>query len=135
MVEQCKAWTDFKYRRRRITRAANNSSSSATTNNNNNPSGKAASYWVEPEPIPDDLFFATPRKRKRSSLRGLYVYMNEDFAKTLDRIGFGNREDGNESRREITFHPDNISYFLALHRIKDRLGHYLYAIRRSCLFD
>src|SRR5215217_6812738 len=101
MVEQCKAWTDFKYRRRRITRAANNPLAITT---NYNPSGKAASYWVEPEPIPDDLFFATPRKRKRSSLRGLYVYMNEDFAKTLDRIGFGNREDGNRRRREITFH-------------------------------
>jgi len=30
--------------------------------------------------------------------------MNEHFAKTLDRTGFGNREDGNERRREITFH-------------------------------
>src|SRR5215204_4118318 len=78
MVEQCKAWTDFKYRRRRITKVANNP---ADTNNNPN-GGKAVSYWVEPEPIPDDLFFATPRKRKRSSLRGLYVYMNEEFAKT-----------------------------------------------------
>src|SRR3712207_4811541 len=101
MVEQCKAWTDFKYRRRRITRVANNPPAITT---NNNPIDKAASYWVEPEPIPDDLFFATPRKRKRSSLRGLYVYMNEDFAHTLDRIGYGNRENGNESRREITFH-------------------------------
>ena len=26
------------------------------------------------------------------------------FAKTLDRIGMGNREDGNEIRREITLH-------------------------------
>jgi integrase len=97
MVEQCKAWTDFKYRRRRITKVVNTASSS-------NLSGKAISYWVEPTPSPDDLFFAMPRKRKRSSLRGLYVHMNEDFARTLDRIGFGNREDGNESRREITFH-------------------------------
>jgi hypothetical protein len=30
--------------------------------------------------------------------------MSEEFANTLDRIGFGNREDGNKSRREITFH-------------------------------
>jgi integrase len=96
MVEQCKAWTDFKYRRRRITKVVN-----ATTNY---PSGKAASYWVEPTPSPDDLFFAMPRKRKRSSFRGLYVHMNEVFANTLDRIGFDKREDGNESRREITFH-------------------------------
>ena len=96
MVEQCKAWTDFKYRRRRITKVVN-----ATTSY---PSGKATSYWVEPTPSPDDLFFAMPRKRKRSSFRGLYVHMNEVFAHTLDRIGFGNREEGNKSRREITFH-------------------------------
>jgi integrase len=97
VVEQCKAWTDYKYRRRRITKVVDN-----TTDNND--SGKAISYWVEPEPSPDDLFFAMPRKRKRSSFRGLYVHVNEDFAHTLDRIGFGNREDGNRGRREITFH-------------------------------
>src|SRR5829696_6834313 len=96
VVEQCKAWTDYKYRRRRITKVVDN-----TTDNND--SGKAISYWVEPEPSPDDLFFAMPRKRKRSSFRGLYVHVNEDFAHTLDRIGFGNREDGNRGRREITF--------------------------------
>jgi integrase len=99
VVEQYKAWTDFKYRRRRITKMVVDN-----TTGNNVSSGKAVSYWVEPTPSPDDLFFAMPRKRKRSSFRGLYVYMNEDFARTLDRIGFGNREDGNESRREITFH-------------------------------
>jgi integrase len=97
MVEHCKAWTDFKYRRRRVTKVVNTAGS-------NNLSGKAISYWVEPKPNPDDLFFAMPRKRKRSGFRGLYVHMNEDFARTLDRIGFANREDGNESRRKITFH-------------------------------
>jgi len=99
LVEQCKAWTDFKYRRRRITKVMNPASS------NDNASGKAISQWVEPKPSPDDLSFAMPRNRKRrSSLRGLYVHMSEEFAKTLDRTGFGNREDGNERRREITFH-------------------------------
>jgi len=99
LVEQCKAWTDFKHRRRRITKVMNPASS------NDNASGKAISQWVEPKPSPDDLFFAMPRNRKRrSSLRGLYVHMSEEFAKTLDRTGFGNREDGNERRREITFH-------------------------------
>jgi hypothetical protein len=97
MVEQCKAWIDFKYRRRRITKVVNTASS-------NNLGGKVVSYWVEPKANPDDLFFAMPRKSKRSNFRGLYVYMNEDFARTLDRIGFGNREDGNKGRREITFH-------------------------------
>ncbi|HJU35496.1 MAG TPA: site-specific integrase [Nitrososphaera sp.] len=103
MVEQCKAWTDFKYRRRRITKVGVNNAGS----NSNNVSSKvvSSSYWLEPKANPDDLFFAMPRKRKRSNnFRGLYVYMNEEFARTLDRIGFGNREDGNEGRREITFH-------------------------------
>src|SRR5215212_11003392 len=45
MVEQCKAWTDFKYRRRRITKVVNTASGSS-----NNLSGKAVSYWVEPTP-------------------------------------------------------------------------------------
>ena len=101
MMEQCKAWTDFKYRRRRITKVVVNN----TGNNSNDVRNKVVSYWVEPKANPDDLFFAMPRKRKTSNnFRGLYVYMNEEFVRTLDRIGFGNREDGNESRREITFH-------------------------------
>lgn len=109
LVEQCKAWTDFKYRRRRITKVVNPSRSSCSSgggyDSNGSTNGNAVSQWVEPKPSPDDLFFAMPRNRKRrSSLRGLYVHMSEEFANTLDRIGFGNREDGNESRREITFH-------------------------------
>ena len=103
VVEQCKAWIDFKYRRRRITKVVNNSSSGGVAKDCES-SSKAISYWIEPKPSPDDLFFSTPRKRKKSSLGGLYVHMSEEFAKTLDRIGFGNREDGNERRREITFH-------------------------------
>jgi integrase len=109
LVEQCKAWIDFKYRRRRITKVVNPSRSSSSSgggyDSNSSTNDKAVSQWVEPRPNPDDLFFAMPRNRKRrSSLRGLYVHMSDEFANTLDRIGFGNREDGNESRREITFH-------------------------------
>jgi hypothetical protein len=112
LVEQCKAWTDFKYRRRRITKVVNPSKSSSSSGGDSHDSsssstnGKAVSYWVEPTPSPDDLFFAMHRNRRkrRSSLRGLYAHMSEEFANTLDRIGFGNREDGNERRREITFH-------------------------------
>jgi hypothetical protein len=99
MVEQCKAWVDFKYRRRRITKVVNAASS------NDNANGKAISQWVEPNPSPDDLFFAMPRNRKRrSSLRGLYVHMSEKFANTLDRIGFGNRGWQREQK------GDNISF-------------------------
>jgi integrase len=107
LVEQCKAWIDFKYRRRRITKVVNNSDSGSSSSGNDSGISsanrtKAVSQWVEPKPSPDDMFFSMPRKRKRPTPRGLYAYMNEDFAKTLDRIGFGNREDGNERRREIS---------------------------------
>jgi hypothetical protein len=111
VVEQCKAWTDFKYRRRRITKVVNNSNNSSSNNSSSDDNkttgskgSKAMSQWVEPELNPDDTFFSMHRKRKRLTPRGLYVHMSEDFAKTLDRTGFGKREDGNERRREITFH-------------------------------
>jgi len=101
LVEQCKAWIDFKYRRRRITKVVGNTNISGSSSSG----GKALSEWVEPESSPDDVFFPMRlRKVKKSSPRSLYVCMSNDFGATLDRIGFGNREDGNESRRELTFH-------------------------------
>jgi integrase len=109
LVEQCKAWIDFKYRPRRITKVVSHSNiSSSSRDDDDNRSGshgnRTISQWVEPELSPDDMFFAMPRGRQRSSLQSLYVHMDEDFARTLDRIGFGNRENGNKGRREITFH-------------------------------
>jgi integrase len=108
VVAQCKAWIDFKYRRRRIVRVVN---------------GKVVSQWIEPKPDPNDVFFSTARKKQQnlqeqlkgpsSSItpKGLYVYISEEFAKTLDRIGFGDREDYsnnnnslNNARRKITLH-------------------------------
>ncbi len=35
---------------------------------------------------------------------GLYDDIAKSFAKTLDRMGKGDREDGNEQRRQITLH-------------------------------
>lgn len=110
LVEQCKAWTDFKYRRRRITKVVNPSKSSSSSgggyDSNSSTNGKAVSQWVEPKPSPDDLFFAMPRNRKRrSSLRCLYVHMSEEFANTLDRIGFSDREDWQREEKR-----DNISF-------------------------
>jgi integrase len=102
LVSQCKAWIDFKYRRRRITKVVNNNSN-GNEGDDVSGSSKSVSQWVEPKPSPDNLFFSVSRKSKKS-IQALYVNMSDDFAKTLDRIGFGNREDGNERRREITFH-------------------------------
>ena len=110
LVEQCKAWIDFKYRRRRITKVVSHNNSSSTSrddddNRSGSQSNKTISQWVEPDLNPDDMFFSMPRgRRRKSSLQSLYVHMSADFARTLDRIGFGNRENGNRGRREITFH-------------------------------
>jgi integrase len=105
LVSQCKAWIDFKYRRRRVTKVVNGGPSNYGNGDDVSRSGigKSVSQWIQPKPSPDDLFFSMPRKSKKS-IQALYVNMSDDFAKTLDRIGFGNREDGNERRREITFH-------------------------------
>src|SRR5215213_9247461 len=89
LVEQCKAWIDFKYRRRRITKVVNHGNSSSSrdhdddNNSSDNESKKTISQWVEPELSPDDLFFSMPRRRQRSSRQSVYVHINEDFAKTL----------------------------------------------------
>jgi hypothetical protein len=37
-------------------------------------------------------------------VRLLYDDFGKSFAKTLDRVGKGDREDGNTNRRQITFH-------------------------------
>jgi integrase len=112
LVSQCKAWIDFKYRRRRVTKVVNSGPtnygngddvSSGGDGGGSGSGGKSVSQWIQPKPSPDDLFFSTPRKSKKS-IQALYVNMSDDFAKTLDRMGFGNREDGNKRRREITFH-------------------------------
>jgi|SRR5215216_262461 len=68
LVEQCKAWIDFKYRRRRITKVVTNSDNGSrgddSRNSRNADRAKAVSRWVEPEPSPDDLFFRRLAREK-----------------------------------------------------------------------
>jgi integrase len=107
LVEQLRAWIDFKYRRRRITKVVSYSNSSSIRDDDtkrDSHSNKTISHWLEPELNPDDLFFSMPRRKQGPSLQSLYAHMDVDFASTLDRIGFGNRENDNKGRREITFH-------------------------------
>jgi integrase len=57
LEEQCKAWIDFKYRRRRITKVVGNTNVSGSSSGDGNKSGsKALSEWVEPKSSPDDIF-------------------------------------------------------------------------------
>ena len=51
-----------------------------------------------------DLVFSVHRSSGNPNPVSLYVEFLSSFAKTLDRMGKGTREDGNERRREITLH-------------------------------
>ena len=88
--DQLKIWIDYKYRKRRICYK-------------DKETGKSITEYRTPEKNPTDLIFslyqvAIPRPEI------LYFNLAPIFSNTLDRIGMGNREDGNETRREITLH-------------------------------
>jgi len=65
--------------------------------------GKYKSEYVTPVRKPNDLVFAIYGKPTNADLQIMYVDIAASFAKTLDRIGRGEREDSNR-RRKITFH-------------------------------
>ena len=89
LVNQLSSWLNYKYRTKRICRSNNNDDTTVTkyrTLKRNGADLIFAVHQLNPNPI--HLYM---------NLRGL-------FAKTLDRMGKGAREDGNEKRREITLH-------------------------------
>jgi hypothetical protein len=90
VLEQIKIWLDFKYRKRRICYK-------------DKETGKTITEYRTPEKKQNELIFST-YQTDNPKPRTLYINLVGIFAKTLDRIGKGNREDGNEIRREITLH-------------------------------
>ena len=91
VVNQFKIWLDFKYRTRRICYRDSKTGKTITeyrTPTENNPNELVFSQYQTGNPKPDVL----------------YENLGILFAKTLDRIGMGSREDGNENRRKITLH-------------------------------
>jgi integrase len=88
--EQLKVWLDYKYRRRRICYK-------------DKETGKTITEYITPEKKQNELIFSM-NQTDNPKPRTLYINLSAIFAKTLDRIGMGNREDDNEIRREITLH-------------------------------
>jgi len=87
---QIKIWLDFKYRKRRICYK-------------DRETGNTITEYRTPEKKQNELIFSLNQTDKpRPEI--LYVSLATTFAKTLDRIGMGTREDGNEIKREITLH-------------------------------
>ena len=91
VVNQFKIWLDFKYRTRRICFRDSKTGKTITeyrTPTENNPNELVFSQYQTGNPKPDVL----------------YENLGILFAKTLDRIGMGSREESNENRRKITLH-------------------------------
>jgi integrase len=86
---QLSSWISYRYRRRRICHLEN---------------GKTVTQYRTPNMKDSDLVFSTHRLSGNPNPVSLYVEFRTSFAKTLDRMGKGAREDGNERRREITLH-------------------------------
>jgi integrase len=91
VVQQLRNWLEYKYRSRRIC-------------HRDLRTGKIVTEYRTPERNIEDLVFAVYQDRQKANPRILYSDIVRFFAKTLDRIGKGAREDGNERRRQITLH-------------------------------
>ena len=86
---QLSSWLVYRYRKRRICYLEN---------------GKTVTQYRTPSMKESDLVFSVHRSSGNPNPVSLYVEFRTSFAKTLDRMGKGTREDGNERRRKITLH-------------------------------
>lgn len=90
LVHQLASWLDYKYRTRRVCYPNN--------------IGKIITEYRTPEKKETDLIFSVYQSTNNPNPDNLYTDFRTSFAKTLDRMGKGAREDSNERRREITLH-------------------------------
>jgi integrase len=88
---QLKQWLEYKYRGRRVCYKDNQSK-------------KTITEYRTPERNDNDLIFAVYQDREKPVPSMIYYDLARSFGKTLDRMGKGAREDGNERRRQITLH-------------------------------
>jgi integrase len=91
VVQQLIRWLEYKYRTRRVCYK-------------DEYSGKIITEHRTPERNDNDLVFAVYQDREKPDPRMIYYDLAKVFAKTLDRIGKGVREDSNNRRRQITLH-------------------------------
>jgi integrase len=91
LANQLKTWIDYKYRTRRVCYKDRRD-------------GKTVSEYRTPTMNNTDLVFAVYQDIDRPNYLWLYNDLLKSFQLTIDRIGKGAREDGNERRRQITLH-------------------------------
>ena len=95
VTQQLRSWLAYKYRKRRVCYKGENG------NQNNE---KIITEYRTPSQRENDLVFAVYQNTRMPNPDGIYDDIAKSFAKTLDRMGKGEREDGNEGRRQITLH-------------------------------
>ena len=86
------SWLNYKYRTRRICYKDEQNGR------------KTIIEYRTPEKRESKLVFAVYQNTKSPVPISLYADLVKSFAKTLDRMNKGSREDGNERRRQITLH-------------------------------
>jgi integrase len=92
LAAQLKNWLEYKYRTRRITHKDQQKKYTITN-------------YYTPERKDSDLLFSVRGKVSvMVPSRSLYTLLRQSFAKTLDRIDRGAREDITNRRRKITLH-------------------------------
>ena len=101
VTNQLNAWIKYKYRTRRVCHQITEDENKENTNK------KTINEYRTPAIRKTDLLFASSTNNdsfKDPNPYSLYTDLARSFAKTLDRMGKGEREDNNESRRQITLH-------------------------------
>jgi integrase len=89
---QLNSWISYKYRTRRVCYK-------------NKQTGKTITEIRTPQKENTDLIFAIYQSKEAPNPKNLYFEFAKSFAKTLDSMGKGDREDGGSyRRREITLH-------------------------------
>ena len=95
LTQQLRSWLSYKYRKRRVC---------YKVEKEHKDSKKTISEYRTPDRKENDLLFAVYQNTRMPNPDGIYDDIAKSFAKTLDRMGKGQREDGNEGRRQITLH-------------------------------
>ncbi|MBV9178602.1 MAG: tyrosine-type recombinase/integrase [Nitrososphaeraceae archaeon] len=92
VTQQLKSWLDFKYRTRRVCYR-------------DKQNRKTVTEYRVPNKKDTDLVFAVYQDNKTTNPNFIYDDLGSSFAKTLDRMGKGTREDSaSHRRRQITLH-------------------------------
>jgi integrase len=94
-AKQLESWLRYKRRTRRVC---------YQNKDNRNDNRKIITEYRTPTIKNTDLVFAIYQNIQNPDPYSLYTELAGSFAKTLDRIGKGEREDSNERRRQVTFH-------------------------------